>query len=513
MKSRSHQSMPEELEDASEDSEAGDAEHSPEPAVDESNPWVTMSGGVRYFCLGALAIYTAVCVVGSLLYASENPATPLLALSDLIYLGVFAVPLLVFDRERDGWFHPMVFATVYAMVRQLPRRIDTFIHGLSAHTVLSGNEEHLTRLVAYENFLNALALACTFFGFYLIRSTWLPDIPLQPPRRLWPVIWGSAIISFVALILLVGLSGDFTQHILNLSLNQSAVVRDKEIDGTGQLVLPAQWFAWSLVMFLAYRPRVLRNPAFWAVSLVALAMVYLAAGKRSILIAPVGTAAVVWMLTNRRVPIVRMVLLLVGVFVTFSVLLLVRAAISGGAKNLDEVGARVSENLETAFTSQLDEVGTRGGSYSSVYPILEQVPSDSPLLWGETYLTILTRPIPRVLWPSKPRGTDFRAGVTFFNAVWGVPPGPVAEAYWNFHIPGVIGVFFLWGVFNRWIYNVFLAYHEHGLVVFFYAFTLLVLTPTENTITGWMMTLIPTVLFGLATGILGRSAASDHHGV
>ena len=82
-----------------------------------------------------------------------------------------------------------------------------------------------------------------------------------------------------------------------------------------------------------------------------------------------------------------------------------------------------------------------------------QVPSDVDHLYGAGYVKWFNLFIPRLIWKDKPRGIDVDTGVTFFNATWGMPPGDIGQAYWEFNIPGVIVVFFLLGVAYRYFYN------------------------------------------------------------
>ncbi len=480
-----------------------------EGRVKPDNPWLPISDRMRYFLVGALVVYTLVCVLGALTQSALNPASPLLALSDLVYLTVLAFPLLAYNKDKSGWFHPLVFATLWTVVKSLPRRTGFFIFGLQEHAVLHLSAEELTRLVAYENFLNALALVSTYVGFYLVRSPRLPRLRLRPPRHIWWVVAGTAVVGLGALAVYIKLSGSLTQHFLNLSLNSAAksFVTD-DVSGVGLLSTVAQWFALALAMTLAYRPEALRKPVFWAACLLALVMAYLAAGKRSELLTPIATGTIAWMLTVRRVPVFRLLLLGAVILVGFSFLLVVRKAATM-ARDFGDVKTLVSENADASVSAGLDELSYRLGGYSSVYPILYYVPDQSPLLWGSSYLLLLGRPIPRAIWPSKPRGTDFMAGMVFFGSPWGIPPGPVGEAYWNFHVPGVIGVFLLFGIFNRWLAGLYVKYRAHGLMVFFYVYTVFSLVPAENAITGWMQGLIPVLLFGFATGILRPGSRSS----
>ncbi len=486
-----------------EDGIEDDAEGTPEAPA---NPWVPMSKGARAFFLGALGIYTAACVVGALLSGAPNGA--LLAASTLFYLGVLAIPLIAYDEAEHGWFHPLMFGTLFAMVKGLPTRATILIFGLEEHAVIAAPAETLTGLVAYENFLNALALLGIYAGFRFVRSPSVPRLRWRAPRRLWAVVMTVFAIAGLAMVVLIGFSGSFSQHFLNLSLNSASKQFETEVTGIGHLATAAQLPAWILAIVLAYRPELLRKPWFLGLGFVALALVYLATGKRSLLLSPVAVGAVAWMMATRRVPVFRLLLLGVGAFGLFSVLLLVRGVASTGAKDLNDLGVLMAERAEGTLSASLNELSYRAGSYASIYPILRYVPEEVPLLWGESYLTLLARPIPRVIWPTKPRGTDFRTGATFYNSPWGVPPGAVGEAFWNFHIPGVVGIFFLFGIFKRWLCRLVLEYGEHGFVLFFYAFTTIIFAPSENTVTQWMLTLLPALLFAAATGIVrGRTGS------
>lgn len=464
------------------------------------NPWVPIPRLARLFLLGGLFVFTAVCVTGALLNSSSNPSMPVLAASTAFYLAMVSLPLVIYDKEKHGWFHPLFFSTIFCVaLKGLPRSANYFINGLSEHAVLPLGEEALTRLVAFENLLQGLALASMYWGYHFFRNPVTPRLRTEPPKTLWLAVAAAGIVSAIALGLYIRLSGSLTQHILNLSLNQTAKVFEEEFSGVGHLVNMAQWFAMILIVALAYRPALIRNGFYWGLCIVALVMVYLASGKRSILLAPIAIGSIVYLLRVGRVPLFRMALVALGMIGLFLGLSLLRGA-SMGARSLNDIVEGLQERSSGAVDSSFSELNARAGSYSSAYPIYHYVPNEFPLLLGESYLTIIARPIPRALWPDKPRGTDFRAGALFFNAAWGIPPGAVAEAYWNFHIPGVIVVYFLFGLFLKWIAELYVRHQQSGVVVVLYVTTLFALQqPAENSITGWMLGLLPLLIFGFAT--------------
>jgi hypothetical protein len=465
-----------------------------------------MSDRFRYLLLGVLAVYTAICVFGALGNSVNNSSSALLALSDFIYLAALAYPLATYKPERDGWFHPLVFGTLWVMAKTLPRRMDLMINGLSEHAVLGLPMEELTRLVAYENLLNALALVATYVGYRLIRNPWMPRIRFHEPKHLWACVGIAGVVGLAALGYYIVVAGSITQHFLNLSLNQTAKVFAKEVDGMGQFQVAAQAFVVASTILLAYRPELIRKPYFWLVLGCASLNLYFIAGKRAVLLVASFNIAIVWMLTVRKVPVMRLLAFGAALFALFSFLLVVRGA-SSMSDDFPEVWSRVSANIDDSLSLGAEELTNRVGSYTSIYPIIHLVPEDVPLLWGTTYLNIFTSPIPRAIWPDKPRGSDFMAGITFFGAPWGVPAGPVGEAYWNFHIPGVIAIFLLWGMFTHWLVKFYRRYNQEGIMKYFYACTLF-LVPGQNVIVSWLQTLVSLVLVAFVTGIFsfGRKA-------
>jgi hypothetical protein len=111
------------------------------------------------------------------------------------------------------------------------------------------------------------------------------------------------------------------------------------------------------------------------------------------------------------------------------------------------------EGLQTAF-ARIDHL------YVTALIIADTSANDS-FLYGKTYLPLLTKWIPRFLWPEKPiedlgnvwaRQYGYLASddyVTSFNLPW------LPEMYMNFGMTGVIGVSFLLGILFRFLRNAF----------------------------------------------------------
>lgn len=83
--------------------------------------------------------------------------------------------------------------------------------------------------------------------------------------------------------------------------------------------------------------------------------------------------------------------------------------------------------------------------------IVEAIPERLPYANGSTITAWLAAPIPRSVWPDKPliSSGPVLGRVIFGNTRSGVPPGMIAESYWNFGLSGLLAISFLCGLVIR----------------------------------------------------------------
>ena len=74
------------------------------------------------------------------------------------------------------------------------------------------------------------------------------------------------------------------------------------------------------------------------------------------------------------------------------------------------------------------------------------------------------------------------------------------EAYWNFHIPGILLVYALYGIFHRWLTALITRFGHAPLIIFLYLLTLLYLEPSSSEVQNYLSIVIPILL---GAGILG----------
>ncbi|QDT10115.1 O-antigen polymerase [Planctomycetes bacterium K23_9] len=109
--------------------------------------------------------------------------------------------------------------------------------------------------------------------------------------------------------------------------------------------------------------------------------------------------------------------------------------------------------------------------------IVQAVPERLEYRYGETLWGWLAAPIPRSVWPGKPMWSE--RGTYLMHAVYGdmlgyggVPPGLVAELYWNLGWYGVIIGMFVMGVAIHLLFKGFNAYRDRQTAVLIYAIIL-----------------------------------------
>jgi len=119
-------------------------------------------------------------------------------------------------------------------------------------------------------------------------------------------------------------------------------------------------------------------------------------------------------------------------------------------KDLHEIDSKSNDNL--AYTSNS---GSINGRFNLLYPlawIIQRTPDPQPFLYGSTYIPLLSKWIPRILWENKPRetlGNDWArayklAAPDNFSYSYNLPW--IAEMYMNVGFLGIVGISLLIGL-------------------------------------------------------------------
>jgi oligosaccharide repeat unit polymerase len=124
-------------------------------------------------------------------------------------------------------------------------------------------------------------------------------------------------------------------------------------------------------------------------------------------------------------------------------------------------GYNLEQNLESSILSIFDPlVANNGGiDISKTGHIIKYVDSKDSFKYGSSYIWIIQSFVPRSLWSTKPANIDTEVGFKIYDAnsygTGAVPPGLIAESYWNFGYIGIVFVSLFCGMFLKKLTNYF----------------------------------------------------------
>ena len=466
---------------------------------ENSNPYVQITAS--QWALGGVLLLVYLLTIGTLNVSSGSPNVHLVYISLLAKTALLFAPFLIARVKGWGWFHPLVFTSLWLFARQVLPKSGLFVDGLSYHEALPGyTEASLNLLVAYGLGLQALALAITYLGYATAPRFKVPSFSFGGPSRPLMKTVLVGIVACLALYRIVSAVGGIGQLIL---LRGAGLVDRAKAFGGGQWTILVEQLTNACLIWYAVDDRTVKSASFWGLFGFSLMLVFGATGSRSGVIFPVLLLILIWSMRHHRIPFKSIgVAALVGIFL-IGVLGELRGDRALTEQTIIESVTEVSTSLVGGVSRGIQTVTEYSGSVEGMYPILAHVPGEENLLLGKSYLSLPALPIPRAIWLNKPEAAGTLAGGVFFgNPDRGVPPGSVGEAYWNFHVLGIIAVFLAWGWFLRWVGRVYLENRESGAVIAFYAVTILIAKPNTSALYEWILTLLPMVV--LAYFILQR---------
>jgi hypothetical protein len=465
------------------------------------DPLIAMPRAHRWMLIGAFAAYlVAIMVARRYDLTPTDDAVPVYL---AVYIGLIVAPLFLLKGTLT-WFHPVVFSSLLRLF-DLTRRFAMYAFGLDWHIALPAGRDELSDLLEFHLLLHSLALISYYFGYFFGPRLPIARLRFGTPRALRSkmlLIWGFALVAFAFYI---ASRGGLAAHIASWSLGRKGALSGKfYLIALANLGVPACW------IWLAYRRDSTRSLVFWGAAAVTLAIAFLAGGSRSSVVYAAFVGLIMWMLRERRLAYVRA---LAAGLVALAVLQVLGDYRRSGWQGENDWESATDTSLVESVTTGGGELSDRTSTSDGSFPIYARVPDEVPLLYGESYLAIIAMPVPRVLWPTKPSGIEGHVGNVFFGVDAGVPPGAVGEAYWNFHVAGVVLVFFLFGVFHRWLARTYLAYAGQPAAMLIYAPAMLLFRePSTPGFMTWAIAQVPVVLIlvgvgGIAFGRARRSAA------
>ena len=476
------------------------------------NPFLPIKWGYRL----AISVFVVVFLMADPLidYVVVGGEPVMGLLNTLKALNAFLLFLpILFYRASYGWLHPLIFPSLYAFAKSLGKDPGTFLsiflnppgpleYEVTNAALAGWNSADVASAAVEGQLLTALATVIYYIGFFYGPRFRLPKRQLFSPRPKPKQVTIRALLvvgaAFALFVFYMQMRGGVITHMNTMFIEGAN--RNITLRSTRYLSVFIEIGSVAWIMWLALNKMAAYSPLFWLAGVLCILMNYVSTGSRAVIIVYVTLALIVWMLKTQKVPKLRIVVAGLFALAVISTLGEIRGA-SFGSNNVDwsDIRAIVMEEGITARVKQGSEVmAERSATVHGFLPIMAKVPGEVDFLFGKTYLGILTLPIPRAVWGTKPRTCGSYSGEILFGRTGGtsIPCGDVGEAFWNFHIPGVVVVFFLFGAFHQWLARFLIRYRNVPIAYALYALILMGFDTTAHGIVTGLQALIPAV--GLA---------------
>lgn len=422
---------------------------------------------------------------------SDTPAYSWASVGALLQTVLLYLPLF-FYRPSYGWFHPLLFPPIYGIARNLPLlfpRILTFfvigpanlVYVPTTSTALTGMSlDRLAWLNAFASLMSILSLVCYYLGYFCCPTPKTPQFKFQNIRN--PGFKTTIVVLICAAIFLfyLRINGGLAAYIVNTWSGS----RNEAQAGEYYWGFIINFGMVACLLWLALEPKVLFNPLFWTNSIACLGMLFIFSGSRGAILYPLITGIIILMLRRRHFSSTKVLAILLVCVLGIGILGTFRTTVKNSGRIDLETLTDVESGLEQALGSDKEAGELTGGRKGGPLPIYAYVPERKDYLYGATYLAAITIPVPRALWPEKPGLCGGRASKAFYNnkATWAIPCGPLGEAYWNFGIYGIIGVFLIYGWLHKWLVKWYRRQSLEPITMLIFAVIIVFGRPDTNSI-------------------------------
>jgi hypothetical protein len=433
--------------------------------------------------------------------------------------ALLALPLLAYRRDY-GWLHPLLLPTILDLMKaawKYPFHLFTPLAAPVVSFQLDGGGTAFSLALApselaethlWYGLIHVAALLCYYLGYFHLRPWRTPILNFAKPRHPETTCMIAVVFCAALTSIYIVEKGGISSYLLAMRGG-----RVELFEGDGQFRTIAQFSLPIMLLWFSYATRPWRNPLFIGGLAVASTMVLAVSGSRSSVIVGLMSLVLLWWHRRGRVLIVP-----TAAFGVFGLLLF---AMAGNFRS-DYTSQDLNVDFETmSFAGQLEaasvEFEDRANSAGDLAAFAGALHGD--LLYGRTYLGAAAFWVPRALWPQKPRSADaYNMWINFAGKTldvpfdsgrtWGIPVNAVTEAFWNFHLPGVVVIFVLYGMFHRWLAEVRLRYHKEPAMLVFVIVVLVNFAGTSGSFSTAVRTCALLIGLCFAIGVLRPRASA-----
>jgi oligosaccharide repeat unit polymerase len=466
--------------------------------VRTASPFIPISLGYRIVIIGYVFLSSVLLPgLSETLSSSPTPLAEWRLAAEFSYQALLLLPIL-FYRSSYGWLHPLIFATVFRLANSLVRNPEQllapffgFTNPLSAefqNVALWGwSQEEIAWAALKAKTIASIALIAYYLGFFSGLRPRIPHVDFPKPCYVTLKALTAVSLSATAFLLYIQFNEGLTAHISSWGQG-----RFNARAGEGPIHILIQCGMVASLIWFALDKTAHRNILFWAAVLFSVPVNFFVTGSRSTVMHAVILFLLIWMIRHQKIPRTKIIVTAIVAFLLFGTLGMFRKSTYRGEADWTIL---TNFDLQQSLAATRDEIDWWEAN-DGYLPIIAKVPEKVDFLYGESYISALLFFVPRELWPGKPRGVGGMNGEVIFGGgpgAGGVPPGPVGEAYWNFYIPGVLIMFFLYGLFQHWLAQTYMHYARAPAVWILYTITILTFSPTSPAIVGYFHHIIPAI--------------------
>lgn len=381
--------------------------------------------------------------------------------------GVLSALPVILPFKNVGLIHPLIYPFYFSLLKTLGKNPFGIFNAFNFSRSVKGTLAF--KLETYEMldvnleaiFLEIIWIVMLYVGYSIVY--YKEDGTAPPPKTEFPTNrYYAASLVFIA----TGLVYFQAQGGLLKYVNSWGVSRSDSLEGMGPIIIfltvaflvPLAWYAHR-------GGKAFSNPVFLTILVFSTFVRFLASGSRSSILIVIVSFLIVYLMQQNKIPWKRAFFSALFFFVIVGAFGKFRQATWRGEANWDIIfKSDVSTNVENTL-----EEGALWNELGASNAVYTKVPDQVDYLYGKTYLTGLLFFVPRFIWKDKPHSAGYYTGKLIFNRLEsGIPPGNVAEAFWNFSYFGVFLVAFLNGVLIKLGINYYRKHYNSLFVKIIY---------------------------------------------
>ncbi len=477
------------------------------------SPFVEMAPIHRYLILFLVILVFIFDPLCDLLMVGGYKGIVLHYFLEIFYVALLFFPIIFYRHGEYGWFHPLIFTSCYWLamtiapnplillkpfqIPDLPIKLNIINTALTdvAHSNIADAKTKL-------GWVKILGLIFYYLGFFMSPSQFKP-LNLKAPKALSAKAIGIILLTSFVFMLFMLKKGGIANHMNTLFRGAGRIENQS---GNGILIAIIRMGSISWLLWYAYDHKAIKNPVFIICGVLSMACNFISSGSRSSALLYVIFAALVWSISNKKLPLLRMMMIGIVILAGVETLRFIRLLQFYGDVSLASIQKVLSQkDLMEIIHGSSENISWREEVRGTDLPIMAKVPDKISYLYGATYASPLVFWIPRALWKHKPMPADIYAGeILHGQEGLNTPVSATMEAYWNFGIPGVVLIMLLCGWFHKYLSCLFRA-NTYPAFIVFYILSLYLMDFTSMGILRFEQYISGLLVVMLLLGIIGLS--------